>query len=75
MARNTSDIISGMGVGMSILQALTKEVQEKGGTDEDIRYLATPEGEKFLAYAAAELVAHRQELTRVASEDRPGFLF
>lgn len=66
MAKNTSGVISGMGVGMSIIQALVKEVQEKGGTDEDIRYLATPEGEKFLAYVASRLVAYRRESAAVS---------
>lgn len=62
MGKNTSDVVSGMGVGMSIVQALVRQVQEQGGTDEDIRYLATPEGEKFLGHVASRLVGHRQEM-------------
>ncbi len=53
-----SDVVAGMGVGMSIIQGLVKEVQKRGGTDEDLHRLATPEGEGLLS-KIAELIIKR----------------
>jgi hypothetical protein len=49
MAKHTSAIISGMGVGMSILQALVEKGRRRGITDDDFHRLATPEGDATLA--------------------------
>lgn len=46
--KDKSVIISGMGVGMSIVQALVGKAQRRGVPDEVIHSLATPEGEAML---------------------------
>lgn len=75
--------------GTVIMETLIREVQKQGGTAGDVWYLITPEGEKFLAVVASQLVAHRRESaavskSRVNIDERspvggvsagPGFLF
>ena len=48
MPKNNSLIISGMGVGMSILTSLVEKARRRGLSDEDFHNLATPEGEPIL---------------------------
>jgi hypothetical protein len=48
MSKNASDIISGMGTGMSILTTLIKKGQNAGLNDEDFHQLAKPEGDSTL---------------------------
>lgn len=57
--KDVSAIVSGMGVGMSIIQGLDKKIRDKGGTDEDVHILATPAGEKYLD-ELADLVMTRK---------------
>lgn len=40
-----SSVVSGMGVGVSIIQTLVSCVKKAGGSDEDIHRLATPDAE------------------------------
>ncbi|MBU2539652.1 hypothetical protein KJ786_00610 [Patescibacteria group bacterium] len=51
-----SNLVSWMGVLMSIIQALVKEVYKLGGDDESIRKLATPEGEDLVKQIAKFIV-------------------
>ena len=51
-----SQVVSWMGVSLSIVQGLLKEVQKLGGGDEHVRKLATPEGEGLLTELAQKLV-------------------
>ncbi|MDO8676302.1 MAG: hypothetical protein Q7K16_01475 [Candidatus Azambacteria bacterium] len=46
--KEKSAVISGMGVGMSIIQSLVGKAQRRGVPDEVIHSLATPEGESML---------------------------
>ena len=74
--------------GGEIIEILVKEVEKIGGTAEDVRYLATPEAQEFLAHVASELVTHLREpvkdpkeseavdkLSRGGVIEGPGFLF
>ncbi len=51
-----SQVVSWMGVSLSIIQGLMKEVQKLGGGDEHVRKLAMPDGESLLAELAQKLV-------------------
>lgn len=51
-----SRVVSWMGVSLSLVQGLLKEVQKLGGGDEDVRKLVTPEGETLLAKIAQLIV-------------------
>jgi hypothetical protein len=51
-----SDLVSGMGVAMNIVTSLVSEVKKRGGDDEDIHRLTTPEGAETLGQIA-ELIA------------------
>lgn len=55
--QNISQLVSGMGVATSLITSLMKEVQKRGGTDEDIHRLVTPEGEAVLGKVAELIVA------------------
>ena len=59
MAKKPSDIVSGMGLATSIIDGLMKAVEKAGGTNEDIHYLATPEGEAVLEQVAGTIVGRR----------------
>ncbi|MBI4993502.1 hypothetical protein HZC33_00880 [Candidatus Wolfebacteria bacterium] len=54
--KDVSKLISAMGVLMTIITALVAAVKRKGGMDEDIYRLATPEGEGLIE-KIAELIA------------------
>lgn len=54
--QSSSAIIGGMGVGLSLITSLVKEVQKLGGTDEDIHRLVTQEGEKTIVQIANLIV-------------------
>ncbi len=60
-----SQVVSWMGVSLSIIQGLLKEVQKLGGGDEQVRKLATPEGESLLAELAQKLVGAVRQTFRV----------
>jgi len=59
--KNTSAIVSGMGLATSIITDLCAKVREAGGTDEDIHRLSTPEGQKTLADMAKLAVTARAD--------------
>lgn len=62
MARkDVSAIVSGMGVGMSIIQTLDKKIRDKGGADEDVHILATPAGEEYLDRLADMVIGRKQK--------------
>ncbi|MBI1956993.1 MAG: hypothetical protein HYS44_00845 [Candidatus Niyogibacteria bacterium] len=48
VTKDKSAIISGMGVGMSIIQTLVGKARRRGVSDEVIHSLATPEGDTLL---------------------------
>jgi hypothetical protein len=52
MARQRSDIMNVAGLLMNIIIGLVKTVQDKGGTDDDIRRLASEEGRDLLGKIA-----------------------
>lgn len=54
--KDTSAIVSALGVLMSIITALVSAVRKQGGTDADIYRLATPEGESLIEKIAALIV-------------------
>ena len=54
-------------VGALIIDALTEMVKKKGGTDEDIWYLATLAGQEFLSDLASQIVEHQREIPRVGA--------
>lgn len=57
MAKKVSAVVSGMGLGMSIIQGLVNELVRKGGSPEDIHILATPQGEGLLEKIAEMIVS------------------
>lgn len=60
-----SDIVSGMGLAMSIITNLVSKVKKAGGTDEDIHRLATPDGEVVLEKIADIIVSSKQQVFKV----------
>ena len=54
--QSVSQLVGGMGVAMSLITSLVKEVRKRDGTDEDIHRLVTPEGEETLARIASVIV-------------------
>ena len=60
-----SAIVSGMGLAMSIVTSLMKAVEKRGGTDEDVHRLATPEGENLLVQIADLIVGSTRQAFKV----------
>lgn len=60
-----SDIVSGMGLALSIITNLVGKVKKAGGTDEDIHCLATPDGETILEEMARIIVGAKRQVFRV----------
>lgn len=60
-----SDIVSGMGLALSIITNLVGKVRKAGGTDEDIHCLATPEGETTLEKMANIIVGAKRQTFKV----------
>lgn len=54
--QTVSQLVGGMGVATSLITSLVKEVQKRGGTDEDIHRLVTPDGEQTLGTIADLIV-------------------
>lgn len=67
--QSPSAIISGMGVGMSLIQSIVGKAKKKGLSDEDIHRLATPEGEELLDQFVA-LMAEQKRVELMAEEKR-----
>lgn len=59
--KDTSVFVSALGVLMGIITALVSAVRKRGGTDEDIYRLATPEGENLIG-KIAELIVQAGKL-------------
>lgn len=70
MARkNVSNLVSAMGVLMSIITALVVAVKKNGGTDEDIYRLATPEGESIIEKIAQIIsTAGKKAVAKIQTE-------
>ena len=64
--KDTSAIVSALGVLMSIITALVFAVRKQGGTDADIYRLATPEGESLLDKIAALIVQAGKPIEKLA---------
>lgn len=60
-----SDIVSGMGLALSIITNLVGKVKKAGGTDKDIHCLATPDGESILEEMARIIVGAKRQLFKV----------
>ena len=68
MPKNTSAIVSGMGVGMGFITALMEEIQGRGGIDDDIHRLVKPEGRKTIGQIADLIIqSGRNIVSRVVS--------
>ncbi len=64
--KDTSAIVSALGVLMSIITALVSAVRKQGGTDADIYRLATPEGESLIEKIAALIVRAGKPIEKLA---------
>ncbi|MDP2910681.1 MAG: hypothetical protein Q8N58_02775 [bacterium] len=60
-----SMIVAGAGLVASIFTTFVKKVREKGGTDEDIHRLATPDGEAVLEKIADIIVSSKHQVFKV----------
>jgi len=60
-----SDIVSGMGLAMSIVTNLVSKVKKAGGTDEDIHRLVRPDGEEILDKVADLIVTVKRQVFKV----------
>src|SRR3989338_249854 len=58
MAKNVSAIVSGAGLIAGIGTEIGKAVRERGGTDDDIHRLATPDGASLIGKFADLIVAN-----------------
>lgn len=56
MPKDSSLIITGMGVAMGLVTELVSAVKEQGGSDEDIHRLVKPEGRKTISQMAKLIV-------------------
>ncbi|MBM3257670.1 MAG: hypothetical protein FJZ05_00415 [Candidatus Nealsonbacteria bacterium] len=56
MPKDSSLIITGMGVAMGLITDLVSAVKEQGGSDDDIHRLVKPEGRKILSRMASIIV-------------------
>lgn len=57
--KNVSSIVSGMGLGLSILTTLAAKAKRVGLTDEELHGLATSDGEKYIEELVASMVKAR----------------
>lgn len=64
--KDTSAIVSALGVLMGIITALVSAVRKQGGTDADIYRLATPEGESLIEKIAALIVQAGKPIEQLA---------
>lgn len=64
--KDTSAIVSALGVLMSIVTALVSAVRKQGGTDADIYRLATPEGESLIDKIATLIVQAGKPIEQLA---------
>src|SRR3989344_4382360 len=64
--KDTSAIVSALGVLMSIITALVSAVRKRGGTDADIYRLATPEGESLIEKIAQLIVQASKLIEQLA---------
>lgn len=64
--KDTSAIVSALGVLMSIITALVSAVRKQGGTDADIYRLAIPEGESLIEKIAALIVQAGKSIEQLA---------
>src|SRR3989338_10193376 len=64
--KDTSAIVSALGVLMSIITALVSAVRKRGGTDADIYRLATPEGESLIEKIAQLIVQASKPIEQLA---------
>ena len=64
--KDTSAIVSALGVLMSIITALVSAVRKQGGTDADIYRLATPEGESLIGKIAELIVQAGNPIKKLA---------
>jgi hypothetical protein len=60
-----SIIVAGAGLVASIFTTLVKKVREKGGTDEDIHRLSTPDGESILEEIADIITKYNRRVFKV----------
>lgn len=67
MAKKQNLLVRGMGLALSLMTGLSKAVERKGGSDEDLHILATPEGEGLLDQIASLIVAARKKVVEVAT--------
>ena len=58
MAKNVSAIVSGAGLVAGIWTEIVKAVRERGGTDDDIHRLATPDGAPLIGKFADLIVSN-----------------
>ena len=63
--RDVSAIVSGAGLLTSIFTELVDAVRERGGTDEDIHRLATPQGKELIGKIADVIVGKSQSVGEV----------
>ena len=68
MPKNSSLIISGMGVGMSILTSLVEKARRRGLSDDDFHNLATPEGEPILDQFVEVMVRAKNTVARLVTQ-------
>ncbi len=71
--QSSSAIIGGMGVAMSLVTSIVKEVQRRGGTDEDIHRLVTPDGVVALG-KIADLVVENGKHSSIIDLDAAPFV-
>ena len=60
-----SNVISGMGVALSLVQTLVASVKKAGGTDDDIHRLTTPEADGVWKKIAAIIVEASKKIAQV----------
>lgn len=60
-----SNLISGMGVALSLVQGLVKAVKQAGGSDDDLHRLVTDEGKSNLAKVAELIVGKVHRVFKV----------
>ncbi len=59
--KNVSRVVSGLGLGLGILEGLTAAIRNVGGTDEDIDRLGSEEGRDLLAKMAKLAIVRKDD--------------
>ena len=72
--KDTSAIVSALGVLTSIITALVSAVRKQGGTDADIYRLAIPEGENLIEKIAALIVQAGKPIEQLAENCYKAFV-